>query len=393
MKLTVRSIGRSSRAPLKIFATLAAVMITALASVHSAEPENNHLREYRAFKEALNKGDLSSAVQHAEQAWVFAEKELGGTEKTAILAYNYADLVYYDHPEKGIAPLRRVIELTGEGAPAFGAERPELILRLIEAASDEESRSKEKSLKKLLKQDLKDKTPPSLIAARSWLWLSGRELKDKHSLNADKSIEEAIINYQSVGNGYGREYALALYLGGVIPLQRTERSASDIEKSVQRLDKAISLYGPQTNIENFDPMLAKTLAWRLVAKAAAQSDLAHTDSGVRKLKKVVDAKLEMSDIFGRKVSKDLDCSIRWEEQKKPTFPYKEQRKGLFGGVIIGYRLGKDKKVLDARIIGEVPNASSFGQTALDHVKKWRAKELPPANCDEQHLVSYVFTIF
>jgi hypothetical protein len=48
---------------------------------------------------------------------------------------------------------------------------------------------------------------------------------------------------------------------------------------------------------------------------------------------------------------------------------------MIGAVFLGYRLGEDLKVTDARVLAEVPVAK-FGDAAVKAVSEWRAKALP-----------------
>ena len=69
--------------------------------------------EYKAYNAAIEAGDEAEAIKRAEAAWQAAETELGDNQTTAILAYNYASLIYDKQPEKTTAAINRVMALTG----------------------------------------------------------------------------------------------------------------------------------------------------------------------------------------------------------------------------------------------------------------------------------------
>jgi hypothetical protein len=44
--------------------------------------QSDHVAHYKAYSEALNRGDPIAAVEHAEAAWRAAETELGDNQTT-----------------------------------------------------------------------------------------------------------------------------------------------------------------------------------------------------------------------------------------------------------------------------------------------------------------------
>ena len=77
---------------------LAVVMSVWLAPTVSSYAQNEHVVHYLAYNKALDDGDSIAATEHAEAAWRTAEAELGDHQTTAILAYNFADQIYYPRP-------------------------------------------------------------------------------------------------------------------------------------------------------------------------------------------------------------------------------------------------------------------------------------------------------
>jgi hypothetical protein len=103
-----------------------AAILSVLAARASAADTEPYFVEYRAYKAAMASGALETATAHGLAAWKSAEEALGDHRLTAILAYNYGQLVVFKAPEQAAAPLRRASELSRAGL----AELPQDALRL-----------------------------------------------------------------------------------------------------------------------------------------------------------------------------------------------------------------------------------------------------------------------
>ena len=107
-------------------------------------------------------------IDNAETAWLLAEDQLGDHQTTAILAYNYANLIYSIVPAKAIKPLERVLELLDNNDAMFGAEPPDLLLAITRAYIEREDAKAHRKLRKLLNNREQAGFVPSLAAARGW---------------------------------------------------------------------------------------------------------------------------------------------------------------------------------------------------------------------------------
>ena len=138
------------------FNLLCTAMISVwLGATTLALAQKEHVVQYKAYNAALETGDMIAAAEHAEAAWRMAETELGDNPTTAVLAYNYASMMYYAQPVNAIEPLKRVIAITGPSDPQFGAEEPGIMLAYIEAATDSAPRKKNEVLHQILKAQKK----------------------------------------------------------------------------------------------------------------------------------------------------------------------------------------------------------------------------------------------
>ena len=90
---------------------------------------------------------------------------------------------------------------------------------------------------------------------------------------------------------------------------------------------------------------------------------------------------------------EIDCGaeIDWEKRRL-RYPKAATRRGLNGGVLIGYDLAADGSVTNARVLAEVP-ADEFGPTLLQQVEGWRADPASvPDACRTDVMTTAIFTM-
>jgi tetratricopeptide (TPR) repeat protein len=354
--------------------------------------QSDHVAHYKAYSEALNRGDPIAAVEHAEAAWRAAETELGDNQTTAILAYNFANQIYYPRPADAIAPLKRVIELTGESSELFGAEEPGIMLLYVEARTDDKPREKNNALRRILTDRETTNSPQNLLAARAWIYLFTVDIQKKRYRRAQQSAAYAIRHYKQYQSSLTHEAAQAYIAEGIARVAGPTRNAGDLREAVELFNQAIELFPPQLNIESFDPLLATSVAWQLIAHAANTTD----NPGRPKLgSRIPRNPSNLASIAKVKwVTPQPDpheCEFDWEKHKIPTFPDSALIKGYLGGVLIGYHID-GKQVVGARILAEVPRQSEFGEVTLEAVKTWELAAEPSVDCRSNILTSVRFSI-
>ncbi len=367
----------------------AAVFIAfALYPICAAGAEKTHLQYYKAYNAALEAGDFEAAATEGEAAWRAAEIELGDVQTTAVLAYNYASLIYFRRPEQAIEPLERVVEIAGADNEIFGDEAPGLMLSLVKAVSDNEN----KDAKKHLLGQLESPTvAPSLLSARGWIHLSTYELQRKRFKKSFKNATIALEQYEPYRNEVPLEVATAYITRGVANIAGFSRKDDEIIQANQDFIEAVSLFPPQVDIETFDPLLATAVAWNLVSKSAAHAD--HPDRP-RAGSRLKDKPLELDPIENIKWTTPRypyeGCGLEWKSRPAPKYPNTDSYKGYLGGVLIGYHFD-GTKVTGARILAEVPEQSQFGEATLKILERWELKAPPAEECRRDRLTSVVFT--
>ena len=366
---------------------VAMIGVWLIATGAAAEPP--HETHYRAYVEALAAGDRDLAIAEAEASWRAAEALLGDDETTAILAYNYANLIYNTRPEDAIEPIRRVIALTGEADEMFGADAPIVILLLAEASAEDAPRTKIVELRKKLTEREQSGAPPSAAAARGWTLISNNELDRRRFDRAKEAADYALTHMRGL-DASNVSLASTLVLGAMTRVAGSKRNKEDVAEAIEMLDEAIDLFPPQISIESFDPLLAKALAWRAATTAAIWSDNSLLD-GPRS-RKYNDPDQSWRIKWVNKDRLANLCKFDWKKRTDWQYPNPYSFRRELSSVVIGYHLDEMGRTTDLRILAEVSPHAKFGRNTLKEVSKWALKEPPPVQCRSNHIAIFYFYI-
>jgi TonB family protein len=369
---------------------LAIVALLVAAAGAAAAPEEQYLIEYRAYSAAMADGDGTVAATHARAAWQSAEAELGAHRLTAILAYNYGRLIALTDAETALVPLLRARALHDAGFADLPPEQVRLYSAYAEFEADGRKRREANDLREILQAMGADAAAADPDLASMWLRLTTYDVVEERYRTARESAASAEAAMLSAGIDNPHYLASAIMLGGIARLVPYPRKVEDVQAAHNEFSRARRLFPPQKDLESFDPLLAKVLAW----DHAADSALATLD--YEDYPDHADAVAEESPptppLF--EPAAFLDCeAFEWANQDAPRFPPLALRDGRIGAVFIGFRLADDFTVKDARILAEVP-MDEFGEYALDAVKQWRAKPLPSEDpaCYQNLVISIQFVI-
>ncbi len=352
----------------------AAVALYLAAGTAARSQDETYLTAYSAYNAALKAGDGAAATRHALSAWQAAEQALGDDRLTAILAYNYGRLVLFDNTNEARTALQRARELHETGVADLSANHVRLYSNYAEFAADGYTRRQADALRESLQAFGPDGAEDNPDLATMWLRLATHDVMEERYFKARESAAsaEAVIRRVAPDSTYG--LAEAILLGAVARLAPYPRTAEDVRAAQDGFDRAIRLFPPQKDLDNFDPLLAKLLAWDKAADSARETLAVENDTDGE------DAETEASPprppLFEYQQDASVDCGeIEWLERKAPHYPSRALREGTIGAVFLGYQLGEDLKVRDARVLAEVPIAR-FGDAAVQAITEWQAKELP-----------------
>lgn len=355
-----------------------AILCAALicAPIQGAQAQRAHVPFYQQYNEALAAGDFATAAKAGEQAWRAAEGELGDNQTTAILAYNYAALIYFTMPEKAVEPLERVVAITGESNELFGAEPPELMLSYVRATAKDENRRFKTDLRRHLEAFDENSNELTLLSGRGWLHIARYDMSRNRYSVAVNSATASLRHYEPFRDFSPREYTNALMARGISNVAGTQRNNDDIIDATHDFNAAVEMFPPQTDIETFDPLLAAVIAWDVAARSAAFSDNSgapQTGSRIRSKPPELPG-IESMKWATPRPTRD-QCQFVWKNRPAPEFPNSAARSGFLGAVLIGYHLD-GTKVSGARILAEVPQQSEFGESTLDAVEEWELESEP-----------------
>jgi hypothetical protein len=357
----------------------------------SSADNEQHLIEYRAFREALAAGNGEAARSHAQAAWQAAETGLGDHRDTALLAYNYGRLIVFYDTVNSLVPLRRVNELQASGTADVSAVELRMYLDYAGFATGGFKQRQAKQLRKSLEAFEEDRGASSPDAASIWLRLAAADIAAQQYRNALKSATRAEAAIVSALPDQPRELAEAILIAGIARLVPHPRTIDDVQTAHNEFGRAHRLFPPQKDIETFDLLLAQILAWDGAATAALKS-LGEQDYP-RPEDDAIGESGPLPKMFEYQLDESMDCAkVKWLERRSPQFPRSALLSGSIGAVIVGFRLGDDLTVRDARVLAEVPSAR-FGESALRTMAQWRAKELPgdgPA-CHENLVMRFTFS--
>lgn len=345
----------------------ALLMLLGTASDAAAQGTPQYLIEYRAYDEAVAAGDSAAAIRHGRAAWQAAEQTLGDHRLTAILAYNYGKFVIFSDSRSADAALQRVTALLEAGIADLAADELGLYAGYARFVAGGANRRDGDRLRKRLTAVGPDGAGINPDLAPMWLRLAAHDATEKRYRKALDSATMAETAIRKTAPDANRALAEAIAIRGLALLVPFPRKVDDVLAAHKEFDRALGLFELQENIDNVDPLFAQLIAWN----AAAGSALSTLDE-----KAYEDSPWPNPHIFRHQGDPSIECpSLEWERQA-PAYPRDALREGYIGATLIGYRVGEDLRVHDARILAEVPQAA-FGEVALESVRNWYLKERPP----------------
>lgn len=366
----------------------AVLVVTLIVGGVAAAQEETYRVEYRASRAALDAGDTEGAAKHARAAWQAAEETLGEDSQTGILAYNYAKLAVFSDSAGARSALRRVNELRKAGRGQFRDEELELYSAYAEFAAELYGRRRAERLRERLEAWGADRDLGVDVVVM-WLNLGQAYIGAKQYRQAQESAqraEAAILSSQPDNYNF---HASAVLINGLAGLLTDPRSVRRVQAAHREFSRARRLFPPQKDLDNFHPLLARIIAWDGAAKAALRSLGLENFPDRDDPDYVAQAR---SPLFAHE--QDASCSkLEWIDRRPPDFPRKELNSGMIGAVYVGFALGDDRRVRDARVLAEIPQAR-FSEKALESMSAWLAKEVPPGNplCYRNLVTLFTFVI-
>lgn len=362
---------------------LALCALTALAVATPAAAD--YKTRYDDYRKAFEAGDLAKAVDHTQKAWREAEIALGDHKTTAILALNYANVVYDTDPAKALAAFERALAITEKGIGALNAAELRLNIAVARVAADRRDDGDVDILHSMLDAHKESGAAATYYTAEGWKIIALSEFRKGRYYAARKASDRALVDAETLDPRPGRLIAEALTLGAVADLMNeSRRDGKQIAEAIERLDRAIVMFPMQESIDTIDPLLAKALLWRATAGAIARS------GGSSETLRSVDEDLD-ADARARMKMKDTPaCPVDWERQDKPAYPAEAKNDDEVGAVLIGFDLLGDR--IERTVVIAEHSGGAFKDAALSAMKTWRTKEPVSNICRKNHVIVFSFSL-
>lgn len=350
--------------------------------------------EYKAYTIALKAGDYPKAAEHGEAAWRQAEQELGESKTTAILAFNYAELVVTRSPERAREAYERAKAMSAKIETGLVPAEIEAGLALCDLAlrPDEKSaRALEDVLKARRAQGLK----ASPVSAHGYLMVAQNSRSKRRTRDA---ADSAIVDADEIG---GAAYSApllrqALVIAAIVRVTDKPLDAVDVKTAVALFDRAFPLFPPQKSIDAFDPLLATALSYRQSLGAIARSYDIGAPTGIRSVQPNLGRALKeaMAD------AEDTDDWVRWVPPHTsckfegkitiPSYPKDAVSDSRVGAILIGYDV-RGTRVERALILAD-QSGSGFGEATIMAMKDWERDAPAPPECEKDQLIYVSFAI-
>ena len=379
---------------------LAGAAALALCGAASAQ---DYKASYKAFVAAREAGDAAAARTHAVAAWEAARGTLEPGETLALLAQNALIEAMWLDPEAAMPMAAHALTL-GEAGHGLG-NMTLTELAVAEAYLRAETSGDGDDARRLAAALAADRatgrtlTPYALTAHdRAYLlaMASGRHglaydivTPLVHELRASgEPLDEAIASRnilravallvagRRIDSALGRDGE-----GGAWSLKNRLRDAHAL------IDGAQQAFAPAPSLDEVAPGALDARIWHAVLSSVAGTAEVTLSGGHE-----FDGSVSIEGgvpVIARPGLDDEACAFEWTHREM-TYP--KLRRGYIGGVLIGYDLTPAGSVVNARVLGEVPEGK-FGAHVLEHAKRWEAAvgEVPAA-CLTDQTVAIVFTL-
>ncbi|HYD86811.1 MAG TPA: hypothetical protein VEA80_05005 [Vitreimonas sp.] len=344
----------------------------ALAETAAAQAPNPVLEHYRAYRVALETGDLVAAEAAAERAYAASQQRDGEGGRTGVLALNLAAMrLLRENPDGARAPAALALRLAANPEAAVDPITAALVLGRAEIGAGAEERQLQSAgarrIRDLLsaaaeRPELNGETYPAAVALGAWsfandrfgdaaeAWTVAEHTSD--GANADPQFARAYANI-------GITASLVMDAAGRLMRPR------EVERAATAISAAIRAYAPHVSEgshETLGPVhsaYAQALAWRAALSAKLRSD-------------EMDIPDEIEGVPAREIGAPADarppCHMRLAEQPRIRYPQRMQNQSGIGSVILHIRTDETGRVVTRRVAAAV--GASFAQTVDDLESDW-----------------------
>lgn len=379
----------------------ALLILTVLCAAAASGAAADYKSEYKAYNAAIAEGDVDKALDHGEAAWRQAEDALGETATTAILAYNYAVLVAAIDPSKSLEAFDRAIKIA-EADGGHSISLKEAILRRSEARvrSNYENNAPIEELDALLMTADSSDATMSEAQVLGWRTLAVARIGSRKYAQAKVAADTGAAIAARLDPPAPVLQREILFLAGLARVAGVNRTEEEVYEAVVLFDRTTQLFPPQKDIDHFDRLLAKTIAWRqsLGALADSYGSIPTIKTGSRlpdgeDLKSAYEranARSSVDKQYSWETPPPAICAqqLSWRERKLPKYPRSAIVKGSIGAILIGYDvngIGVERSVILADFA-----SAGFGAAAVESMKDWRLEPGSDPACWKNLVTNFNF---
>ncbi|MEL6364088.1 MAG: energy transducer TonB [Pseudomonadota bacterium] len=306
---------------------------------------------------------------------------MGDDPTTAVLAYNYGNLIVFDDPETAEPALLRAKEFADRGEGGIPVAALETMLAYAKFVLSDKRRGDRRDFLSALEAVEQLNAPPTIEQSRAWLTLASGYFISKRYKNAASAADRAMEFLEATmpeSKDLRAEILIMRAIAKVVPHGRSAQDANEAHIDIMEAQK---LFPPQPSMYDYSQIVMDVAAWDAAI---------HSLAGTRGWTLDPASDPDIPDLFESWADRPADCGGRWSDRLEPRFPDEAARKSQIGAVLIAMSVD-DQGVTDAKVLSEVP-PGAFGEAALAVVKQWRWEEPPsPArSCRTDVLTQFSF---
>jgi TonB family protein len=370
---------------MRLLPTLLAAIVT-IAQASAQTP--TAMEHYRAYRAALERGDLAAAENEAEQGLAIAEAN--GDPRTAVFALNLATTRITRGDRAGaLAPARRALSLAQAGADGVDPTFAEVVVGRAELANSGQAGADR--LSRIILNDAAsalavDEVYPAAAELGHWLLLNRQP-----DLAAEAwSVAGANASGSLFGEAYGRGNARTWEAASIIIDEVGYRSGRHRINAV-RAQQAYALLteaylalrplsqqeAPGLELTVAQQAFAQTMAWRSALHAKLVADGQHIPPQPPEAQGDADGNAELGPV-------DLTaprCLVNMISRPAPQYPAAELEDAQLGVVVLRLRLDADGEVLSHQVAARA-GSEGFVRPVERVADRWRfeRREDSPPNC-------------
>lgn len=378
--------------------TIAVAFVFALTCLPAAaqSQQNPVMEHYRAYRAAIDSGDLVAAETAAEQALAASDARDGDGGFTAVLAFNLATArLLVGEGANALAPAQRAAALAQSGAEGVDPRLARLVLARAQLAANEPGAAER------LEQALADANalPAAEIhAAAVQLGVWAYEQRDYSRAEDAWAIAANHAAGSPLGEAYGLGYA-RMWQGASIMLDQV-KSRGRRNMNIDRANEAYRLLADaQHTLAPFAavdaPTLELTVPQQTYAQARAWLSVLRAKMSTDGQRYPTYAEPQGDGLAELGGGQQPRCWFRVNTEMLPEYPEEALLEGRLAGVVLGLRINEAGEIVDQRTVARIGH-EIFAEAVELTAPRWtvaRRNDSPP-NCrmEATLLVPVSFTV-